>query len=213
MDLTPFREQLAAEIARCRSRADALQTVLDAAEAVPGEESVPMVRPPAEGVPQPPVELPRPPAKEQRKPAAKRGEKYDWSEVAAEITRALDAGQAITKTLAVRYGVSSAMASWMIKRCREKGLIPESGITRKPSEAALPTAAPDPAATDDVQTAAKPSIATGHTKVLACNEDDCDFECAVDRPMDLRTHVVGIHGRRPSDDERTPVIRGAIAAA
>ena len=63
--------------------------------------------------------------------------KWDYPEVAKVITVADERGQRRVAALNERYGVSSATAQWLVKRCREMSLIPDSKpFTREPIERA-----------------------------------------------------------------------------
>lgn len=49
----------------------------------------------------------------------------------------------------------------------------------------------------------KPSVFKG-PKVLACTE--CSFECDITASRELNAHTLGSHSRRPTLDEKTPVV-------
>lgn len=90
------------------------------------------------------VEADRPAPAPKKKPApyvaqpANGGKaKWDYPEVAKVITVADERGQRRGAALNERYGVSSATAQWLVKRCREMSLIPDSKpFTREPIERA-----------------------------------------------------------------------------
>lgn len=85
-------------------------------------DPVPLVRPPAPSVPDPPVQLPKRETREQRPAALAKGAKYDHAEVARVAREAHAEGLSITTAVRDHFGVpTDAAARVLITYVRREG--------------------------------------------------------------------------------------------
>lgn len=141
--LIAARAALADEIADAQTRiarANAALAVLGG-DVVPGP--LPLVRPPADDVPAPPVELPKretlPKPAEQRPAASAPGtSKYDYDEITRVAVEAYNAGESMPLAVVKRYNTSYATAGKLLSVARERGHSIPNG--RRPATPATPAA-------------------------------------------------------------------------
>jgi len=149
--------------------------------------------------------------------------KYDYAEVARVWHTANDAGSMTADAIAVAFGVTPNNAKNLILKARDLGLIPPSGRPsrkRRKADGAVckscgtkfvPAFAPRERPTvdhsrspvppaDRTPGGAGPNVSA--RRVLMC--DDCEFECEPGSPRFLIRHCIEVHGRPPTQVERTP---------
>lgn len=128
------------------------------------------------------------PKRQPTSPKPNTGTAHDYQAIAADILAARRVGQPVRATLAKKYGVpGTTVANWMTK-CRKLGLI-DADPAPTSSPAAPPTSQDAPPST---------------RSVYRCGEMFDDGACGVEvgSIIDLTTHTLSEHGRRPAAGER-----------
>lgn len=131
--------------------------------------------------------------------------------LAAECARAAHArGESMSVALhAAGFASSVRSAQQLIVSLRKKGhTIPNGHRKAKPTSQPAAVAPLVPAHRPEPRPVPTSTLIGKRVHVLACTEDDCTAEFALERAVDLRTHTRSEHGRYPTREERTAVVRG-----
>lgn len=148
------------------------------------------------------------------KPVAKkqhRNGKVDYEAVAKWINEHKANGTYSVVGLADAFGMPTSTVKNWAGTCKQRGLLTDEVAASLNTAKVTHAPAPAPPAPSD-----RPVVKTdGPTQpmlgkrphVLACSE--CDFECATSEFNALSRHCLTTHDRRPSNEERMPVLAGA----
>ena len=128
---------------------------------------------------------------------------------AAELARRAHANGESMSVALQRAGFASTVrsAQQLIVTLRKKGHKIPNGLRKiKPAPVPPPPPPPPPPAPKPLPPPVAKLPPGERSHVLACTEEGCDAEFDITRGFDMRQHTLLAHGRRPTLDERTPVV-------